>query len=62
MLVSVVNTQDQITVTTNRMAMPPLQGVGDIDMLQSDSGIVTPALPRDVTNFIILLAHALLNI
>ncbi len=42
--------------------MPLIQGVGDADMPQSDSGIVTPALPRDVINFTILLAHALLNI
>ncbi len=62
MLVSVINTQDQITVTTNRMAMPLLQGVGDTDMPQSDNGIIPPALHRVAMNFTILLAYALLNI
>ena len=44
--------------------MPHLQGVGDIDIdiVQSDSGITPPALPRGVMNFTILLAHTLLNI
>ena len=62
---SVVNTQDQAMIATNRMTMPLIQTLGDIDdidIVQSDSGIILPALPRGVMNFTILLAHALLNI
>ncbi len=66
LLVSVVNTQDQIMITTNRMIMPllqgVLQGVDDIDMPQSDNGIIPSALHRAAMNFTILLAHAFLNI
>ncbi len=42
--------------------MPLLQDVDDIDMPQSDNGIIPPALRRVAMNFTILLAHVLLNI
>ncbi len=62
MLVSVVHTQDQAMITTNRMTKPLLHGVDDIGMPQSGNGITPPALPRREMNFTILLSHALINI
>ncbi len=62
LLVSVINTQDQVMMTTNRMTMPLLQGVGDIDVPQSDNGQIPPVPHWVVMNFTTLLAHALLNI
>ncbi|MBO9483821.1 hypothetical protein [Salinisphaera sp. G21_0] len=41
--------------------MPLLQGMGNIDRLQSDDVITSHVLPRGAMYFATLLAHGLLN-